>query len=44
MTVPEEVLRKEPFGPDRLAGLLATGPVLAVVDRARDLGRRVIAR
>jgi hemerythrin superfamily protein len=36
--------RPHPHGPDRLGGLLATTPVLAVVDRVRDLGRRVIAR
>ena len=36
--------RPHPHGPDRLGGLLATGPVLAVVDRFRDLGRRLITR
>ncbi|HZU73421.1 MAG TPA: hemerythrin domain-containing protein, partial [Acidimicrobiales bacterium] len=36
--------RPHPHGPQALAGLLATGPVLAVVDRVRDLGRRVLVR
>lgn len=36
--------RPHPHGPDRLGGQLATGPVLAVVDRVRDAGRRLIAR
>lgn len=36
--------RPHPHGPDHLPGLVATGPVLAVVDRLRDAGRRLVAR
>jgi hemerythrin superfamily protein len=34
--------RPHPHGPDRLGGLVVTAPVLAVVDRVRDYGRRLI--
>lgn len=36
--------RAHPHGPDHLPGLLATGPVLAVVDRIRDRARSLVAR
>lgn len=36
--------RAHPRGPDHLPGLLATAPVLAVVDRLRDFARNRISR
>jgi hemerythrin superfamily protein len=36
--------RPHPHGGERLPALLAGGPVLAVMDRVRDLGRRILVR